>query len=99
MSTERKRIGLGARIKELDLECMIRDRTVCPDELVEPLSRHHAIAVRIRVDAVTIPGRLAVDGNLEPDRFSIRRNYETQRMGSCRQLDSWRAGSDLKRRR
>jgi hypothetical protein len=48
---ESERKSLDARTQKLDLELVIDDRLLLPDQLVQPLLGHDALAFRINVNA------------------------------------------------
>src|SRR5215471_11695925 len=75
-SAERERIGLHARIEELDLERAVGDLAVLPHQLVEALAVDRTLAVGIGVGAVVGAGRLAVDGHAEADGLALGRRAE-----------------------
>src|SRR5690606_26058897 len=60
-STKRKRVGMQARVEKLNRERSVAHIYRLPDQLIEPLLSHHAIAVGIDVHAVILPRRGAVD--------------------------------------
>ena len=78
VSAEGERVGLDAGIEKLDLERVVGDRAALPDQLVEPLSGHDALAVGIDIGAVAVAGRRAVDGDAEPHRLAVRPGPEHQ---------------------
>ena len=65
-SSECEREGLNTRIEKLDLELAIGDRPLLPDQLIQTLLAHRALALRVDVDAVRATRRLAVDAHAEP---------------------------------
>jgi hypothetical protein len=60
-SAERERKHLHARIEKHDLELPIGDGLRLPDQLIEPLCRHRAIAVVVDIQSVRRAGRLAIE--------------------------------------
>ena len=57
---------------------MIGDFAVLPYQLVQPLSGHNALTIRIDVSAVAVARRCAVDGRPESHRLAIRPRAENQ---------------------
>jgi hypothetical protein len=72
-SAKRERESLDARIKELDAELPIGDGFWLPDQLVETLFLHRAVAEFVDVIPVTNPWRLSIDQNAKFHQRSRRR--------------------------
>src|SRR5262245_56767852 len=71
VSAERKSVGLGAGLEKLDLELSLTDRAGLPDELVEPLLGHGAVALLVDVEAAAGAGGFSVDQHAKPDRGAL----------------------------
>ena len=78
LSAEGEGVSLDAGIEEADLEGVVGDRAALADELVEPLSRHQALAFGVDISAVAVAGRSAVDGDAEAHGLAVCRGSEDQ---------------------
>ena len=78
MSAEGESVGGDARIEEFNLEGMIGDVPVLPYQLVEPLSRHNALTVRVGIAAMVGARSHAVHGHAKPDRHAVRARPEDE---------------------
>jgi hypothetical protein len=58
---EGERVGLDPATGEGDLEGAVGDGAVLPDELIQPLVGHRAMALAVNVDPVRRARRLFVD--------------------------------------
>src|SRR5262249_59182164 len=65
---ERERKDLDARTGKLDLDLAIDDGFGLPDQLVQALLRHRAVALLVDIGAVRRAGRLPVDQNAKSHR-------------------------------
>jgi hypothetical protein len=63
--TECERKSLHARTQKLDLELAIDDRLLLPDQLVQPLLGHDALAVGVDVSSMSPARRLPIDQRAE----------------------------------
>ena len=72
-SAERERKSLHARIEKLDLELSISDGLRLPDQLIQPLFGHRAVALFVDVDAVSSARRLSIDADAKAHGSSSRR--------------------------
>src|SRR5271157_5371978 len=72
--------GIGARagVEKFNREQSVADGALLPHQLIEPLARHHAFALRIDVGAVVAARRLAVDGHAKPRRLAVGAGAEHQ---------------------
>ena len=61
-------MGLHPRIEELDLECVVGDRTALSDKLVEALPGHNTPPIGINIHATTVAKHRAIEGDAEPHR-------------------------------
>src|SRR5690348_12024994 len=57
--------SLGAGVKKLDLEAAVVDWLRLPDQLVEPLFTHRAVALLVNVPAMRSAWLLSVEAHLE----------------------------------
>jgi hypothetical protein len=82
-SSEGERKSLDSWIIEFNCEAMIGDGSLLPDQLIQAMVRHHAIALCVRVHTMIVTGRLAVNGHPEVDRLPVdrRTKYEMQIAG------------------
>src|SRR6266542_2570786 len=62
---EGEHVSLDARLEEGDLEGAVRDRSRLPDQLIQPLVHHRAVALFVNVEPVRVPGRPSVDEHAE----------------------------------
>src|ERR1700686_5542962 len=62
-SAERERESLQSRIEKLDFELPIGDRLLLPDQLVQPLFGHRAVALFVDVNAVSRAWLSSIDQN------------------------------------
>src|SRR5262245_10707967 len=60
-SAERERESLHARTEKFDFELSIGDGLRLPDQLVQPLFGHCAVALLVDVNSVRRAGRLSID--------------------------------------
>src|SRR6266511_2642612 len=58
-------VALDARLEEGDLEGAVRDRSRLPDQLIQPLVHHRAVALFVDVESARFAGRLTVDEHAE----------------------------------
>src|ERR1700730_16591031 len=70
ISAEGECVSLDAWIEELDLECMVSNRTTLSDQLVKALPGHHTLPVGIDIGAVAVAGRRTVNGDTKPHRLA-----------------------------
>src|SRR5262245_59215757 len=75
---ERKCIGLSARIKKPYLKIALRDCTLLPDQLIDPLSGYGAHAIVVYVRSIARTRRGAVDCNLESDVLAVRSRAQNE---------------------
>ena len=62
---------LHSSILKLDHEGMVSDPPLLPDQLIQAMVGHHAVALRVRVHAVILSRRLPVHGHSKADWLSI----------------------------
>src|ERR1700679_1658362 len=77
-SPEGESVSLHAGVEEPDLERMVGDRAALPDELVEALPRHDAVARFIDIAAMVVAGRGAVDRDAKSHGLAVRTGPEHQ---------------------
>jgi hypothetical protein len=77
-SPEGEGVSRCAGIEETDLECVIGNGAVLPDELVEPLPGHDALAVGVDIGAMAVTRRRAVDRDAEANRITLARGAENE---------------------
>ena len=65
--------GLHARIEKLDFELAIGDGLRLPDQLVQPLFGHHAVALLVDVNSVSRARRLPIDQHAKSRRTFLAR--------------------------
>src|SRR5262249_27444035 len=70
--------GLGAGIAAVELEVMLANRSVLPDELVKALAVDGAIAICVDVHAVVVARCRAIDRDTEADALSGLRRAQHQ---------------------
>jgi hypothetical protein len=63
--------GLCAGIEKPDLECVIGDRPALPDQLVQALPGHDALAVGIDIGAMAVARWHAVNRDAEPYGLAV----------------------------
>src|SRR5580765_7476532 len=69
-SSERKRERLNPRIEEFDLEGPVLDFTRLPDQLIEAVLGHGAVALSVGVHSVFVARSSAIEPNSEPHRLA-----------------------------
>src|SRR5580658_3140900 len=62
-SAERERESLQPRIEKLDFELTVGDRLLLPDQLIQPLLGHRAVALFVDVNAVSRARLSSIDQN------------------------------------
>jgi hypothetical protein len=82
-SAEGEGVSLNACIKKTNFEGMIRYAVCGAHQLIQALSGHDAIAVRIGVHAMSRTGHLAVDGYVEADPVTRGRRTEHKVQVTC----------------
>src|SRR5437773_12025634 len=65
LSAEGEHVALDSGLEESDLEGAFRYRSRLPDQLIQPLAHHRAVALFVDVEPVRLPGRLTVDEHAE----------------------------------
>jgi hypothetical protein len=71
-SAERERKSFHARIEKLDLELPISNVPRLPDQLIQPLVAHRAVALLVDVTAVSRARRLSIEEHAKAHGRSSR---------------------------
>lgn len=80
---EGKRVRLGARIGDCNLEGAVGDGAGRPDELVQPWPGHHAVALLVGVGPVCRARRRTVEQDTESHGRSVKENFNYSELPEC----------------
>ena len=92
--------SLHARIEKLDFELAIGDGLRLPDQLVQPLLGHRAVALLVDVDAVSRARRLSIDQHAKSHGRSRRcRTHDEMKIAGVKAVRDASVGLVQQRRR
>ncbi len=75
-SSEGEGKRLDARVQKFDCEDVVRDAALLPHELIQAVSGHNAVALRVRIHPMTLSRSLPVNCHSEANRLAVRTRTE-----------------------